>query len=80
MPNTRANQWISVYLPLLMTIAGTCVAWGSLLSRLSTTEKELDSVRKIVAEHEKLVVEIRTDISYARKTIDQINEQLRVRP
>jgi hypothetical protein len=76
----QLTRWIGTLITMTVIIAGSCVAWGSLQSRMSTAEKEIEKARTSLTEQEKLIGELKGDLKYIRQVVDDIRNDMRNKP
>lgn len=71
-------RWLAKTAIVLIIIAiGAAVAWGVLKERVNTNRGRIVKVEEKSGSNQTAIVEMKTDIKYIKKGIDEIKEQLK---
>lgn len=76
--NNERIRWLAkIAIGLVIIAIGTAVAWGVLKERVNNNRDRIVKVEQKSDDNQTAVVEMRADIKYIKKGIDEIKEQLK---
>ena len=68
---------IAAVVSIILTVAGVAIAIGAQNQKLNEACKQQDKLEKKVLEHDTAITEIKTDLKYLIKGVDEIRAEVK---
>lgn len=75
--NEKIRHWLRLLIYIGVLLVGVAVAYATLRERMNTNRGRIVKVEEKAEDNQIAIVEMRTDLKYIVKGIDEIKEQLK---
>jgi len=75
--NDKIWKWARITITIGTILVAVAIAYGTLRERVNTNKDNIDAVKEKADSNQTAVVEIKADLKYIKKAVDEIKDQLK---